>query len=361
MKCVHEIYQNILENGTWKYYRRSICLYSIEELFYEESKAFEWIKSVFRDGEKLCVFNGTFHNAPPLYERMKHSISVFLFGIYLAAQSAELTKQLEQLEEQQGVSWKYFWFVTCLYHDYGYIVENDKKSYPITLDLTRLTEILHIDSSILYDLKYDNLDMSANEILAYYNYNRNMGEKSFINHGIVGGICLYHELKRNLEEIIRERNYADANFDKTNFTHNGLHYSISHTKWYKLCAESIILHNIWPASTRENKTTYRRNNLKKICRTKKLWYDNPITNLLILADTLEPCKRIGAKFLEDIQIDDSENNTIKIIIPTYLLQEENNETYGKYKADIIKLSNWFNIKSRKYTGKKHFSIKFQLH
>lgn len=152
MKCVHEIYQNILENGTWKYYRRSKCLYSIEELFYEESKAFEWIKSVFRDGEKLCVFNGTFHNAPPLYERMKHSISVFLFGIYLATQSAELTKQLEQLEEQQGVSWKYFWFVTCLYHDYGYIVENDKKSYPITLDLTRLTEILHIDSSILYDL-----------------------------------------------------------------------------------------------------------------------------------------------------------------------------------------------------------------
>lgn len=356
MKYMHEIYQSILDSGTWKYYHNSKCPYSVDELFLREQNALEWVKSIFRDGEKLCVFNG-FHNESILFGRMKHTVSVFLLGIYIASVNNKLKKQLEKFVNKQGITWKYFWFITCLYHDYGYIVENDKELYPVSLNITQLTEILHIDSAILDNLTYDNLNISAHEIHAYYDYNRNMEKKPFINHGIVGGISLYCELKRNLDEIIQEQKRIKDNFDETNFMHNGLHYSNSHEKWYKLCAESIILHNIWCAQTKKDKNTYKKNNLKRLCRTNKLWYNNPITNLLILADTLEPYKKIGADSLSSIQIACLDNNTTKITIPTYLLQGDNGD---EFLDSIISLKDWFNVKSRKYTGKKNFSYTFQI-
>ena len=78
---------------------------------------------------------------------------------------------------------------------------------------------------------------------------------------------------------------------------------------------------------------------------------------MILADTLEPYKKIGADSLSSIQIACLDNNTTKITIPTYLLQGDNGD---EFLDSIISLKDWFNVKSRKYTGKKNFSYTFQI-
>ena len=355
-RTLKEIYQVVREGNQWKYYEHSTCP-TIEELFNSNHTSTDWVKTMFRDGEKLCVFNG-FTNEVLLCDRMKHTISVYFLGIFIVNQIHPMKERINTYVTSKGIEkWTYFWFLICLYHDYGYIVENDKDTYvPNLLDLDKLCQRLNVNSEVLSIIHYDNSALATEDIINYFEFYRSQ-KQPFLNHGIIGGILLYHELTKNLDNIISQKKQQEEIFDDTNFAHNGLHYSINHKDWYQICAESIILHNIWFAHNKKDITFNIQNGLTKFClrRDEKLWYNNPLTNLLMLCDTLEPIKLIGTTALTEVRLN-ANNNKIRITMPKRMLDNE----MSRYKENMVSLKKWFKIHSRVYNGKNNFTITFTI-
>lgn len=356
-RTLKEIFQVIRKGKSWKYYDTSTCP-TIEKLFYSNHTSTEWVKNMFRDGEKLCVFKG-YASESLLNDRMKHTISVYFLGIYIVNHIKPIKERINTFVKNNGnEKWTYFWFLTCLYHDYGYIIENDKDTYDLhLLDLDKLCQQLYVESEVLSIIDYDNSGLTTKDIVDYFEIHRSKNIKPFLNHGIIGGIFLYHELTKNLDNVISQKKRQEEIFDETNFIHNGLHYSINHKDWYQICAESIILHNIWFAYNKEDIKFNIQNGLAKFClkRGQKLWYDNPLTNLLILCDTLEPIKQIGTTALTEVLLN-ANYDQIKITVPHRLLDNE----MSSYKESLVKLKKWFKIQSRIYDGKKNFTITFTI-
>jgi len=64
--------------------------------------------------------------------RHLHSVSVFFLGIYIKEKlfPTLLEPNKNNIEGNPNrPGFLYFWFLTSLYHDFGYVVEQDKKAY----------------------------------------------------------------------------------------------------------------------------------------------------------------------------------------------------------------------------------------
>ena len=109
-RTLKEIYQVVREGNQWKYYEHSTCP-TIEELFNSNHTSTDWVKTMFRDGEKLCVFNG-FTNEVLLCDRMTHTISVYFLGIFIVNQIHPMKERINTYVTSKGIEkWTYFWFL----------------------------------------------------------------------------------------------------------------------------------------------------------------------------------------------------------------------------------------------------------
>ncbi|MGV8139246.1 MAG: hypothetical protein AB2L20_28975 [Mangrovibacterium sp.] len=277
-------YRRLFEKpGLWHYYTENKEEISCEFPFIHDYMNPEsFIKDYFRKGEKGEIF----HDIPVLEkERVFHTISVFFLGAILANKIPY--KEFRVLEPD----FKYLWFLACLFHDWGYTIEKNKKDYPPQNTLLNWFE----ESDPRYRL-FDNWRPTVippvfmlSIIEKYFDFCR-LGDDAFINHGYVGALKLYAALRKNYERIKVKANTTDECFEYQNLV-----WKSSDEEHYRHVSEVILAHNIWFCTEEKNKKKYEDNNLDELIiigegdkRIKRRKY--PLLFLLALADTIEPIK-----------------------------------------------------------------------
>ena len=264
--------------NSWKYYLNL----DIENPFENENAAESFIHEYFKTGGKVRVLEERipFHKA-----RNIHSISAFFLGIFL--------KPIFNINESEmKPDFRYLWFITCLYHDYGYYIEEKKEKYPPNrFSLNAILKEWKVEYDLLKKINTASF-YSSSIIKQYYKYCQT--ERCFINHGIVGGLMLYDRLMKNYETNKREaKELKISGAINDDFCHNNLHWSKDHYEYYLRTASSIIHHNIWFANdkTEELYRKYKLNGLIiDISGKLKKCSDDPFLFLLLLSDTIEPIK-----------------------------------------------------------------------
>jgi hypothetical protein len=324
-------YREIFEGQDWKYYSG---LYFANCPFDDDSIAETFIRDYFKTGGKENILD---KNIPQDKFRDIHSISTFFLGLHL--------KEICRVPDLKP-DFRYMWFITCLYHDYGYYFENSKSKFsPKNNNLITLLKKIKIEYRLLESDSYDTKWKET--ILRYYDFCRQ--EKCFINHGIVGGIMLYDKLLKNFydnrEKAKEEAREKGLNIDDNDFEYNNLHWSINHKEFYKLASDSIILHNIWYAYTEKDKELYKSKGLDKLIINnkddKRSCSSNAFFFLLLLADTIEPIKafpNISHKcLLTKIDIETIGDNKIIITV------SDNCLNYQGWFDKIKDLKNWLKL------------------
>ena len=333
-QVLHEIYK---DSSQWKYYRGNRGNYNKDFLSAEFSALF--IQQYFIAGQK-SILTESLYKLEPL--RQIHTVSTFFLGLYLY----RFLKVSNHRKYKP--SFKYLWFLTCLYHDFGYIIEKgidrnwtDKLEYDI---------YEYEDLEIPIELKPYYSDVKI--IKKYSEYRHN------IDHGIEGGRKLYDLLKKNYDNHRNEwacQNNVEPQDDFLYY--NKIWFRKQHEKYYAEAALNIMLHNIWFANDCIHIKEYLKNDLKQLINKRlKFTYSAALLFVLAFADTIEPIKKIiketdgekhnvnqdknpYKKLLESISIF-NENNKLKLSFERSL----SNYPYDNWMQNICDLGKWIDVR-----------------
>lgn len=292
---------------------------------------FSDIVKYFKTGDKeSCLppeVENYFKNIENEGERVEHTFSVYLLGIYCYDQVEKIRtsvnafihkirKKLDVKQENQDIhqelrkDFLYLWYLTALYHDMGYCYEqkgtNDnselscicggknksKKKKPTKRGILGIPKKILKSAYLYFELRRNNI---------FFN------ENLCTDHGFAGGFSLYSELKRLHEDRSNDR-LLNCPFDE-----NGLMFSPLILQWYNVpSAWAIICHNIWIAFSGTGRADkYEKLGLKDLIFHEKKspikLKKHPLLFLLCLTDTIDPCKRFGKENLDKICISGTEN------------------------------------------------------
>ena len=132
MGTLKELYKDLIEDpDSWLYYHSNQprLKYEIQprlkyEMLFDETASYDFIKKYFKCGGKGKVFEDDPYIIKYEYvlkERSPHIVSTFLLGIQIAKSlKFDINKK-----NNDNINFKYLWFMACLYHDIGYVYEND--------------------------------------------------------------------------------------------------------------------------------------------------------------------------------------------------------------------------------------------
>lgn len=330
MPTLKQMYEELIQNTCrWSYYPNQPCL-KYQTLF-DETASYDFIKNYFNCAGKGNVFDDDpymIKYESILKERSPHIISTFLLGILIA----ESLNFDTNTKDNKGVDFKYLWFLACLYHDIGYVYENDHNCMKLRMvqkdGLIALKEICDIEylcdyEFMTYNKEYINLYLSNRAMCSTDTVGR-------IDHGIVGGVLLYDRLRKNFDQAWKNANKYNNNVPKNKFIYDGLNFSNKHYEYYAKAADAIIAHNIWLNTMND----YLRKEKKPPLKTKTIDRNNKLAFILALADTLEPIKKYGIFSLDMISFKKIDNG--------FELSMPNNIGENTYKY-IYDLPTWVNV------------------
>lgn len=287
----------------WKYYKK---LTIPNELFSNNEDLRDFINDYFQAGGKSILLKDL--NLSD--DRISHTVSLFFLGIHLS----DLI--LGNDKNDMSPDFRYLWFLTSLYHDFGYHFEGNTRLYH--LEDYESIQVFIKSQNIKNTVYKTNLipigckSISPKVIENYYRYCIKHRRK--IDHGIVGGLLLYDRLIKNYDMTYDKKKRTEPDATKENFIHNNLLYSICQHDYFKKVSLAIINHNIWFCSEENNNCLklYKKNKLGELIigknqkGKKHSWSDDKFLFLLILADTIEPIKFFRGQnpvnILESIQI-----------------------------------------------------------
>lgn len=289
------------------------------------------------------------YKLPP--ERTVHTVSGFFLGLLIENCLSGTTPIF--LDDSDPFLFSYLWFLTFLYHDYGYCVtegencfvqysrraptpetcpENCKFHEYIPLQtINKKLDIIfspfrqfthsrpHVrapqDSEIsMSDLvaKLVQPDNAASDhtelrfsngsiingpqypkltVARYLNYCINTRQR--VDHGIVGGYLFYDRMVKNyLLAYIGSTNDFSVEQDIKKFSYNGLKFHKEQLAVFSYIADCILSHNIFkqPTNMKALYEEYRLTPLLKENFKNISFESNPLLYILAISDTLEPIK-----------------------------------------------------------------------
>lgn len=315
MKTLSSIYEEISEDkNAWSYYSNHD--FDINGKWNDNDMALNFISSYFDYAEKSQCFKDEHfdNNRQHIRERATHIVSTFLLGVKLCESfGIEM-----EIRDDNNMNFKYYWFLTCLYHDIGYAFEKNS-----TCEQLRMLQSDGLDAiQEIADIKYmherEFKTFSKEEIDLYLRGRAQcyQGKKGCIDHGIIGGLLLYDKLRRQFEMSWKKR--TDINERRESFHIKDecrdriLHLSNKHYDAYAKAADAIMIHNVWETTFNEYVDRYdTQNHVKKHTRKDRISKDNALCFILAIADTLEPSKRNLS--LDDISVESmTDGSGIKI-------------------------------------------------
>lgn len=306
MKTLEQCYSEISKNSAlWSYYTDPPV--SIIGRWKPNEDSLQFIKDYFNYAGKSSVFddNNLKKNEIHIKYRSPHIISTFLLGIKIA----ECFEIDIGHRDERNMNFKYYWFLTCLYHDIGYAYENNFVCEHFRVVGAEGFEGLQEICEIQY-LHNREFKTYPKELVELYLKCRADCQKSQpkLDHGIVGGLLLYDKLRKQFARAWKNRTEkADC---RDNFycmheaTGRKLHLSNKHFDAYAKAADAIIAHNIWKSTLQQYLQDYADFNPKKYesCFKKRISKKNKLCFILSLADTIEPLKR-NPQCLQEVSIE----------------------------------------------------------
>lgn len=329
-QVLHSIYK---DTSQWKYYSGNRGDYRNKDFLSCEFPTI-FIQQYFIAGEK-SILAESLYRLPTL--RQIHTVSTFFFGLYLY----RFLKVSSYRKYEPN--FKYLWFLTCLYHDFGYIIENGTDSTwtdGIEYDIYQNLEI-PVDLQSYYDV----------EIIKRYSEFRHN-----VDHGIEGGRKLYDLLKKNYAYYREKWAFQNQVKPQDDFLYNGrIWFRKRHEKYYAEAALNIMLHNIWFANDPETIKEYHKAQLDKLINKRlKFSYSAALLFVLAFADTIEPLKKAQEIDIENHNESQSQN-PYKMILDSIYVSTDNNKlkfscerTMSNYPYDdwlqsICYLDKWIDV------------------
>lgn len=339
MQTLNECYKEIAQDDRrWSYY--SNPPYSICGTWTDPERSYRFIRDYFNYAGKSEVFKDKYLERYPGFvtERAQHIISTFLLGI-------KITESFDidiNTRNDDNMNFLYYWFLTCLYHDIGYVYENDSNLNHLEIvkrdGIQALKEICHLEhvhQRIFQTYPYGIVD--------FYLKCRTDSQETQpkLDHGIVGGLLLYDKLRKQFKMAWKRRTDKLDGRNSFYVVHEGtgrrLHLSNQHYDAYAKAADAVIAHNIWTSTLREYIAQCgNTNQLPNINLNKTIDIDNTLCFILSLADTIEPLKRCP-HYLDAIKIEtiqDCKGFRIRANVNDF------NSIYSKIKS----LEDWITIK-----------------
>lgn len=328
MCTLSDCYKNIASNySSWSYYYEPNV--TINDTWKDECKAFDFIKNYLKIGEKNSLFDEISNRLRQkiLISRSPHIVSAYLLGIIIAdAFGIDVKKR-----SNENTNFLYMYFLTCLYHDYGYIFEKDRNNQQYLVEifnngfdsLSKIGQIDYID-----DMEFTIFNKKQIECYAKIRAN----DFGVIDHGIFGGLLLYDRLIKNFYNTWKKVNSPKCNIDDFYYWNNDrkLHYSKKHFALYGNAANAIMAHNIF-FDAFNNGIQKHNYDVEKI--TTKISPSNEIAYILSIADTIEPLKNkidLSALILK------RENGSFE-------LEFVNKNDFEKSKSHIMGLIDWVDV------------------
>ena len=335
MKNLRDCYEEIIEGKKWCYYTSDYPNLSIETLK-NEDESYEFIKEYFKCGgkEQVFCFEIIQEHEEKVKRRAPHIISTFLLGFIVADSFGINADSFGINADEDERKFKYLWFLTFLYHDIGYVYEEESTyEHLCALQTGGLyaakkicgIEYISNDEFSTYCKEYVNIYLSHRARCTY-------GKKGKIDHGIVGGLMLYDRLRKNYESAKQK---ADLAGTESGFYYNGLFFSEGHFKYYAEAADAIIAHNIWK-STLDNYLEIEQYMKLNATNIPNITIDKKMAFVLAIADTLEPLKRTNnMDVLDEIEFESTKiKNGFNIFIP---------QKYETIFEGVRGLSSWVNV------------------
>ncbi len=293
---------------------------------------------------KANFYTNMFNMLPQM--RIEHSNSIFFFGILIYEES--ILKD-EILKEKNPPGYKLFpflWFLTALFHDFGYHYEEDK-SYLINIQNINGVMVNLLKKSDYFKLK-GNIDKVpktlTNNISNYFNKRR--FNDCILDHGIIAGIYLYDRLVANR----RKRENENPN--------DSIFWQQSLEKQYATVAATIAVHNMWFPDNNSIET-YKKYNLDDLINHPLIKYkEAPLLFLLGIVDTLDPIKAFKSRKLKTKTILQS----INIFITKYSIVLQNTKDSSLDFCVLVNkaksLTQWIDVSVLILNNNKSIQINF---
>ena len=349
---LYEKYSEILQShSTWDYYKNSPNFNTMTEVyksktfdyFFENDNAYYFIRKYFETGGKsmaLDQITNIYNNKiPNLHEKLKkrfiHTLSAFFLGLSII--DSLWSKGCNFIINNEKYDFVYVWFLTCLFHDVGYVYEYDEQLQDDIIRSIRefdcfekINELnLGVQNEIRGNSDFQYLISESKSVsfstpdtkeptiekhdfvikkTALYpdiivnNYGKYRAvEFGVLDHGIAGGIILYKNLLKMYQ--MDYKNYLlkeKAQFGPLIPFNNSsdLRVAPAHLALWYYIANCIVAHNIWkcPKNKKAIYNFFGLNNLIDDKFNKLSLGNNPLLFLLSLVDTLEPIKGFEDKF-----------------------------------------------------------------
>ncbi|MDD3712622.1 MAG: hypothetical protein PHZ28_03895 [Candidatus Izemoplasmatales bacterium] len=346
------------------YYNKYFDYLGLKDLVANNSIATNFIMEYFYTGGKASLFA----NQQEL-TRVKHVIMSYLLGVMILENTNlkqkfhnYLKKTLNLTEnfiDDKNDNALYFWYLTSLFHDFGYIYEN--KLTTMGLEDNERSDIFMNSTSVngqVYNFRMNTNRFPVNTYHKYYLYAfKNL---KIHEHGFLGGNMMFNRMKENLVQKMKSESLIGKTLSVKPFISEGLHWSINHLDIYRMLSFVVMEHNIWRLDDESLAREYGLDNLLGD-NYKRIDPENEtLLFLLSLVDAMEPFKKfdneIGKKslnfevflnFLRNTRIE-FEENKIKIsnFTQDILFKEMENSV-----RDIKK---WMNVEYKK--GSYSFEI-----
>lgn len=357
MKTLEQCYRKIgQENTRWSYYDDPSI--EISGVWESEEKSFGFIRDYFAYAGKSEVFNDTNLqlNEEFIKKRSPHIVSTFLLGIKLA----EILEIDIQTRDDFNMNVKYYWFISCLYHDIGYAYENKYSCKWLRSvkenGFKALNEICDIKN--IHNREFKTYPKKLIELYLKGRADCQQSQPK-LDHGIMGGLLLYDKLRK---QFIKAWNKKTENTDSRDSfycenidTGKKLHLSKNHYDAYGKVADAVISHNIWKSSLRDfiEGDESITNSQYDVFLNKKINLEHQrLCFILSLADTIEPIKK-DFKNLCDISIGTMEQKRGVCL-------ETKKTIYDNIYANIEELETWLDVKVNKKCLDDRVSINIEV-
>ncbi len=280
----------------WDYYNRNERNGILNNPFDNKSDHLSFIEEYFkRGGKEKIIFDiikhfeeygaeygagSNFNVKDFLRKRAAHSNTVFFIGILLYRNTI-LKNYIDEcfVKDADNRNFLFCWFLTALFHDFGYYYEKKSSNFRKIIDIETLKKFFKIKYNLLNYKKikciHADLYSCIRNYLLYRRFNSKHENK--IDHGILAGLLLYDALLKNRIEHEKNNDY-------------GLYWGRKLNKFYAQIAAVIATHNIW-LPTNEDLEEYKKFGMDSLINMRPLKInESPLLFLLGIVDTIDPVK-----------------------------------------------------------------------
>ncbi len=321
--------------------------------FINADTANKFIERYFTAGRKNFALSFNYDEQYQMpQERAIHTVSGFFLGLLI--ENCINGIDTLSVDSPNYYPFSYLWFLTFLYHDYGYCVtERDDcpiqfpehapipneygnyKSRITIYEYNALSQIKaklgidlspfspspfprcyehsrqpNIEHALLRELTQRNYTIQGNPklrfrggytirehrytssvVTRYMNYCIN--EFKHVDHGIVGGYLFYDRMIKNYMMAYLSATREENTFvDLSDFHYQYRHFCSEQLKIFSYISDCILSHNIWkqPDDKREIYKQYNMDDLFSENFKSISYEENPLLYILVVTDSIEPVK-----------------------------------------------------------------------